>query len=194
MTNLTYGLIVEGPYDQAMYEALIPRICERDLSFKTLLCEGKDGLMKNCPDFLRILEKVLLGRPVDKALVIRDSDRKEPLAIRTRMEGKIDERGYAFPRGVKLCVVRREMETWLLADAQAINIVAQNRGGRQIQEVQETLEEIHDPKAKLRSVLSEAKLPYTEPVCAEIASHLRIDHLEHRCPSFWTFRQNVLDC
>jgi hypothetical protein len=47
VTNITYGLIVEGPYDQAMYEALIPRICERNLSFKTLLCEGKDGLMKN---------------------------------------------------------------------------------------------------------------------------------------------------
>jgi hypothetical protein len=177
-----------------MYEALIPRICERNLSFKTLLCEGKDGLMKNFPDFLRILEKVLLGRPVDKALVIRDSDRKEPLAIRTRMEGKIDERGYAFPRGMKLCAVRRTMETWLLADAQAITAVALARGGRQVQEVQGTLEDIEDPKQKLRSLLSEAGLRYTEPVCAEIASHLRIDHLEYRCPSFRTFRQNVLDC
>ena len=194
MTNITYGLIVEGPYDKAMYEALIPRICERNVCFKTRSCGGVGRLMKSFHGLLRDLEHVVRGGPVDKALVIRDSDGKEPLAIRTRMEGKIDERGYAFPRGVKLCVVRREMETWLLADAQAINIVAQNRGGRQIQEVQETLEEIHDPKAKLRSVLSEAKLPYTEPVCAEIASHLRIDHLEYRCPSFRTFRQDVLDC
>lgn len=194
MTNSTYGLIVEGPFDQAMYEALIPRICERDLSFKTLLCEGKDGLMKNFPGFLRILEKVLLGKPVDKALVIRDSDRKDPSAIETEMARRIQRMEYVFPLGVKFCVVRREMETWLLADAQAINIVALTRGGRQIQEVQGTLEDINDPKAKLRSVLSEARLHSTDVVCAEIASHLRIDHLEYRCPSFRTFRQNVIDC
>lgn len=194
MNNLTYGLIVEGPYDKAMYEALIPRICERNLSFKTRPCGGKDWLIKNFRYLLRDLENVLQGRPVDKALVIRDSGGKDPTAIKTEMEERIHGMAFAFPRGVKLCIIRRTMETWLLADAEAINTVAQNRGGRQIQEVQGTLEEIHDPKAKLRSVLSEAKLPYTEPVCAEIASHLRIDHLKYRCRSFRTFMQSVIDC
>lgn len=194
MTNLTYGLIVEGPYDKAMYEALIPRICKRNVSFKTRPCGGKDWLMKSFRYLLRDLEKVLQGAPVDKALVIRDSGGKDPSAIEAEMDRRIAGNKYAFPRGVRFCVVRREMETWLLADAQAINIVAQARGGRQIQEVQETLEEIHDPAGKLRSVLSDARLSYTEPVCAEIASHLRIDHLEYRCPSFRTFKQNVIDC
>jgi hypothetical protein len=177
-----------------MYEALIPRICGESPSFKTRVCNGVSELKKEFPIYLRNLEEVLQGNPVDKALVIRDSGGKDPTAIKTEMEERIHGMAFAFPRGVKLCIIRRTMETWLLADAEAINTVAQNRGGRQTQGVQETLEEIHDPKAKLRSVLSEAKLPYTEPVCAEIASHLRIDHLDYRCPSFRTFRQNVIDC
>jgi hypothetical protein len=150
--------------------------------------------MKKFHFLLQALEHVWQGGPVDKALVIRDADDKDPSAIETEMERRTQRMEYVFPRGVKLCVVRREMETWLLADAQAINIVAQNRGGRQIQEVQETLEDIHDPKERLTSLLSRAGLDYTDQVCAEIASHLRIDHLEYRCPSFRTFKQNVLDC
>jgi len=194
VTSLTYGLIVEGPFDQAMYEALIPRICGTEVSVRTLKCRGVDRLMKKFHFFLQALEHVWQGGPVDKALVIRDADDEDPSAIETEMARRIQRMEYVFPRGVKLCIVRRAMESWLLADAQAINTVAQARGGRKIQEVQQTPEEIHDPKGKLRSVLSEARLPYTEPVCAEIASHLRIDHLEYRCPSFRAFKQNVIDC
>jgi hypothetical protein len=194
VTNITYGLIVEGPYDKAIYEALIPRVCRENPSFKTRVCNGVSELRKKFPIRLRDLEKVLQGNPVDKALVIRDSGGKDPTAIKTEMEESIHGMAFAFPRGVKLCIIRRTMETWLLADAEAISTVALARGGRQIEEVQGTLEDIHDPKERLRSLLSRAGLDYTDQVCAEIASHLRIDHLEYRCPSFRTFRQSVIDC
>ena len=143
---------------------------------------------------LRDFEHAVQGGPVDKALVIRDSGGKDPIALEAEMAATIQGMQYVFPRGIKLCAVRRTMETWLLADAQAITAVAVTRGGRQIQEVQGTLEDIHDPKEKLRSVLSEAEIEYTDRVCAEIAFRLRIDHLEYRCPSFRTFKQNLLDC
>lgn len=193
MTNFTYGLIVEGPYDQAMYEALIPRISGGEVVF-TRQCGGVARLKNHFHVLLRDLEHVVQGGPVDKALVIRDSGGKDPTAIKTEMEERIHGMAFAFPRGVKLCIIRRAMESWLLADAEAINTMALARGGRPIQEVKGALEDIDDPKGKLKSVLSEARIEYTDRVSAEIASHLRIDRLEYGCPSFRTFKQNVLDC
>ncbi len=190
----SYGLIIEGPYDESFYKALIPRICGMSLSFETRLGRGLPGLMEKFPALLRTLEKVREGRPVDKALVIRDSDRKDPLAAREEMARRIEGKNFAFPHGVQLCVVRRTMETWLLADINAINTVAVSRGGRKVSEIKGNVEEIDDPKARLRSVLSKAGTEYTAIVCGDIASNIKIDTLEYRCPSFRSFKQSVLDC
>ena len=83
---------------------------------------------------------------------------------------------------------------WLLADVAAVSGVAEKRGGRAVAELQGTLEEIEYPKERLKQLLSEAKLEYTEQVCAEIARSLRLDTLSYRCPSFLTFTQRVVDC
>ena len=194
MSSGTFGLIVEGPSDKAMYEALIPRIYGTNLSFKTRVCNGVSELNKKFPVFLRNLETVLQGRPVDKVIVIRDSGGKDPTALEAEMADRIQRMEYTFPRGIKFCAVRRTMETWLLADAQAITDVARARGGRQVQEVHEILEHIEDPKQKLRSLLSDARIELTDVVRAEIAARVRIDRLENLCPSFRTFKQNVIDC
>ena len=45
-----------------------------------------------------------------------------------------------------------------------------------------------------RILLSEARLEYTEQVCAEIARSLRLDTLSYRCPSFRTFARQVVNC
>jgi hypothetical protein len=190
----SYGLIVEGPYDKRFYEALIPRICNADLRIVTRPCDGVANLIKQFPALLGDFEHVLNGQPVDKALVIRDANGIDIEASRKKMEDKIKGRTYSFPQGVQFCVVRREMETWLLADGSAINAVAVARGGREVSEVQGSPEDIHDPKRALRSLLSEAGIECTAPVCAEIASKLNIQTLEYRCPSFRIFKQSVLDC
>jgi len=90
--------------------------------------------------------------------------------------------------------VRREMEAWLLADIEAINAVAKNRGGRDASEVAGNLQDIEHPETRLQAVLSKARIQYTVPVCAELASRARLDMLDYRCPSFRMFRQQVLDC
>ena len=87
------------------------------------------------------------------------------------------------------------METWLLADvAEGVNAVAIKRGGRAVAEVQGTLEDFEYPKQRLRQLLSDARLEYTDQVCAEIARSLRLETLSYRCPSFRTFEQRVVDC
>jgi len=45
------------------------------------------------------------------------------------MAQSVAGRQFSFPRGVQFCAVRQEMETWLLADAEAINSLAQERDG-----------------------------------------------------------------
>jgi hypothetical protein len=86
------------------------------------------------------------------------------------------------------------METWLLADANAVSSIAQSKGGRRIPETQGTLEEILNPKQKLTEVLSRAGLNYLPNVCGEIARETRLNVLRYRCPSFISFERKVLDC
>ncbi len=190
----SYGLIVEGPYDKPFYERLIKRICSDDPEVKIRVCDGVPNLMKLFPGLLRDFEHVMNGRPVDKAMVIRDSQGPDSETPRKKMAEKIQGRKFAFPRGVHVFVVRREMETWLLADARAINAVSLARGGREVGEVREAPEDIHDPKRQLQSLLSLARIEYTAAVCGEIAVNLNIERLENRCPSFRIFKQTVLDC
>jgi hypothetical protein len=191
----TYGIVVEGPFDVAVLPELIPRILGRQVPVIRRPCYGKDNLRKNLVVHLETLEYAVEGRAVEKALVIRDSGGKDPKIIEEELIRKVQERHWAFSQGVHVCIIRREVETWLLADvAEGVNAVAKKRGGRAVAEVQGTLEDLEYPKERLKQLLSEAKLEYTDQVCAEIAHSLRLDTLSYRCPSFRTFKQRVLDC
>jgi hypothetical protein len=191
----SYGIVVEGPYDVAVFYELIPRILDRRVPVIPRPCYGKENLRKDLLIHLKTLEFAAEGRAVEKALVIRDSGGKKPKIIEAELTQKVREQPWAFSQGVHVCIIRREVETWLLADVEeGINAVAKKRGGREVAEVQGTLEEIEYPKERLKQLLSEAKLEYTERVCGEIARSLRLDTLSYRCPSFRTFKQRVVDC
>jgi hypothetical protein len=206
-----YGIVVEGPYDVAILRELIPRILGRDVPVISRPCFAKVIPNKNLLTLLRDLQDEMQRRldekarenlqdemqvwRYQKALVIRDSGRKDPRIIEAELTQKVQERRWAFSHDVHICIIRQEVETWLLADvAEGVNAVAKKRGGRTVAEVQETLEEIEYPKERLRQLLSDAKLEYTDQVCGEIARSLRLDTLSYRCPSFRTFAQRVLDC
>jgi predicted house-cleaning noncanonical NTP pyrophosphatase (MazG superfamily) len=206
-----YGIVVEGPYDLAILRELIPRILGRDVPVIPRPCFAKVIPNKNLLTFLRDLQDEMQERLREKtlknlqdemevwrhqkALVIRDSGGKDPKIIEEELTRKVQERRWAFSHEVHVCIIRQEVETWLLADVEeGINAVARKRGGRVVAEVQGTLEEIEYPKERLKELLSEAKLEYTDQVCAEIARLLRLDTLSYRCPSFRTFKQRVVDC
>lgn len=194
MTANSYGIVVEGPYDVAIFRELIRRVLSRDVPIISRPCFGKDNLKKDLLTHLRNLQDEMHGRGVEKALVIRDSDRKEPKDIEAELTSRIERRAWTFTHGVHVCVIRREVETWLLADAAAVSAVAEARGGRPVSGVQGTLEDIFEPKQRFKRLLSDASLDYTEPVCTEIARLLKLETLRYRCPSFCTFEQRVIDC
>lgn len=194
MPASSYGIIVEGPYDVAIIREFIARICAADVQIIPRPCLGKDNLRKGLLGYLDTLRSELQGRGVEKALVIQDAGGKNPRAVEAELMQRIGKREWPFPHGVHACAIRREVETWLLADVAAVNSVARARGGREVAEVQGTLEDIEKPKERFKRLLSEAKLDYTEPVCAEIARVSRLESLRCRCPSFHTFEQLVIDC
>jgi len=190
----SYGVVVEGDYDGSVFEEIIRKICPDAHDTKVLIAGGSAQVMKKFLGLLRGLEHVSSqGGPVEKALVIRDADCKDPAVIEAEMKRSAEARTFSFPAGVSFHVVKQEMETWLLADPEAINSVAASRCKRSPARVPDPLEEIQDPKGKLMAVLSQSGLNYTAAVCREIAKEIDLRKLRIRCPSFQAFEQKVLD-
>jgi hypothetical protein len=190
----SYGIIVEGESDQGVYEEFIQKICKEEVQIKARITGGCAQLMKKFLVLLRSMEHITeRGGPVDKALVIRDADCKDALALEAKMKDSLDRRDFPFPQGVGLHAVKQEMETWLLADHEAISMVATARGGKAVPRIPDPLENIQDAKGKLMTVLSCAGLNYTAQVCREIAKQTDLATLRIRCPSFSVFEQKVLD-
>ena len=144
--------------------------------------------MRKFPGFLEEFRYVKQGMPVDKALIIRDADNKEPHALITAMREKYTNRTYPFP--VAPMIIVQELETWLLADSQALSHVV----GRSVPDLTDPLERIANPKERLQKILSDAKVPYTSEVARKIAAATRLGPLEYRCPSFQAFRRALSDC
>ncbi|MGD0310313.1 MAG: DUF4276 family protein [Acidobacteriota bacterium] len=190
----SYGVIVEGPYEEGVYEEFIRKICPeaRNIRFRT--AGGCSQVMKRFPTLLQSLEHVTdQGGPVEKALVTRDADCKDPAIIEAKMQESVSRRVFSFSKGVGYHAVRQETETWLLADPEAINRVAASRGGKVVPRVPDQLENLQDPKGTFKEVLSRSGLNYTAQVCREIAKETDLTKLRIRCPSFATFEQKVID-
>lgn len=183
---LTFGMIVEGDYDEAVLTELIRKCVGYDIEVISRVCHSKANLMKRFPGFLEEFRYVKQGLPVDRALVVRDADMREPQGLLRAMESKIAHRTYAFSP-VRFVAIVRELETWLLADSAAMSTVTRAYSGRVVPEVNESLEDIVDPKARLRRILSEAKVPYTREVARQIAVAANLEHIAYRCPSFRSF-------
>jgi hypothetical protein len=188
----TYGIVVEGPYDEAALPELIKKCLADEIEIIPRPCGGKDQLMKIFPVFLEEFRHAKQGSPVDKALVIRDADVKNPDELLRAMRNKIASRSYPFE--VKCIAIVREPETWFLADEEAISKVTQARSGKRVARVTEDLEPILQPKEKLKQILSDAGVPYTREVAREIAEQSDPSKIESRCPKFKEFRQAVTDC
>jgi hypothetical protein len=188
----SYGLIVEGEADKNVFDQLIRKVNSPDASIYPLTCGGVGRFMKMFPDLLLSFKYMHNGGSVDGALVIRDCDNKSAQDVLSRMQEKLGNRTYNFPRGIEFCVVNRNLDSWLLADERAINEVSRARQGRPVARVNETIEEITHPKERLQGILNEAKLVYTPAVLGEIAAAINLQDLEYRVPSFVSFKESVL--
>jgi hypothetical protein len=184
----SYGLIVEGIYDKPVYETLAHRLDSPDAVFFTLECGGVGNLMKQFPGLLKSLEFIDDGKPVDRALVIRDCGNRLAADVESEMRAKIAGIRYRFPRGVDVCAVRQETETWILADEQAISNVAD---GRIVGRVNGDLEDMVDPKERLLRILSRVRLDYLPSTLGSIARCADVEIMRYRLPAFRSFEQKI---
>lgn len=192
----TYGIIVEGNDDKAVLPEMISKCLSDSISdnMKVIvrLCGNKSSLMRKFSGFLEEFRRVNQGLHVDKALVIRDADSRNPDELLSEMRNKIKDKTYPFE--VKFIAIVQELEAWLLADDEAISKVTQSRSGKPVSRVNENLESIVQPKERLKDILSKAKVPYTPEVAREIAKETYISKIEYRCQKFKDFRSAVIDC
>lgn len=182
---LTFGLVVEGIYDEAALKELIQKCVSEELNIISRSCGNAPQLMKRFPGFLEEFKHAKEGSNVDRAIVIRDADRKDPRELIARMQDKISGHTYIFP--VRPLVVVQELEAWLLADEQAMSAVT----GRKQAPIHRP-EEIPDPKGKLKSILSDANIGYTPEIARKIAERADVATIESRCAWFKQFRQSLI--
>jgi len=133
--------------------------------------------------------------PIDKALVIRDSDRKDPEKLEADLKNLLNKSGFTPTFPVHFYATRCMVETWLLADEQALGKASLVRGRtRSIKCVNARLEEIKDPKPLFLAKLSEAGLSADDKVYEEMACAADLDRIAERCWHFYEFRKHVHAC
>jgi hypothetical protein len=191
----SYGIIVEGVFDHAVFRELICKIRGEILPVRPRVSGGVPNLKKNFPALLDDLEHAHNGNPVELVLVIRDSDGGDPQTLEGDLAGRIANREFAFRYGVRFYSVVQEMETLLLADAGAINRVAEARNvlRQAVSRPAKDLESIPNPKDYLVDLLTLTGLQYTAQVCREIAIQADLDLVRRYCPSFENFISKVAE-
>jgi len=133
------------------------------------------------------------GYNVGKALVVRDSDCRDPRAVEDELVRILDQKGFRekLTLPVHFYATRCMVETLLLADENAVNAVARQRGKvPSAQPVPDPLEGMTNAKALFLRMLSQAQLPADPAVYAEVATAANINRIKQRCPYF----QRFVDC
>ena len=123
---MNIGIVVEGERDGAAYPELIRKIRNDVDTILSEACGNDVRLMKQFVGWLKHFEWHA-EVSVDKAFVIRDSDCSDPLIWETKMGEILAQSRFVPSFPVHFYATKCEIETWLLADEEAINQVAHNR-------------------------------------------------------------------
>ena len=188
---MVFGIVVEGQRDANVYSTLIRRIRSDVDSVLSRPCEGGSGVRRKIVGWLKNFQ--WSGpRPVDKALIILDSDCGDPQSAEDELAHILRQSGFQPTFPVHFYATRCEVETWLLADEGAVNLVAHGRHKTaRAGAVTRPLEGIRDAKELFRRMLSQARLPADPAVYAEVATAAAIDRIEQRCPYFRQFMDQL---
>jgi len=191
---MTLGIVVEDQRDANVYSALIKRIRSDVDVVLERPCRGVAGVRRNFVGYLKNFEWHA-GYVVVKALVIRDCDRLEPRVAEDELARILQQSEFQPSFPVHFYATRREVETWLLADEAAVNLVARTRQKvPDARTVAGSLEDIPNAKEQFRRMLSQARLMAEPAVYAEVAAVANFSRIIGRCPYFQEFVTRVRAC
>jgi len=188
---MNIGLVVEDQDDVETYPVLVRRIRADVGHVFPRNCHGLRNLKYKLSGYVNefaLRPDLQLGL----VLVIRDSDCDVPGPLENQLRERLGQsrRNLGFPVG--FYATRCKLETWLIADAGAINRVAQRRGKTQtVAPVNVALENHRDADTTLSRLLWSVGLPAVPRVYAEIAQEIDLDCLRRRCPYFREFCARV---
>lgn len=191
---MSLGIIVEGLHDYETYPILIRKIRPDLDDIYRRNCFGLQNLKNKFIGFLKQFQQ-RRDYAIEKAVVIRDSVCKPSAPLEQQLQGKLAACQLALHFSVIFYATKCKLESWLLADENAINTVSRRRGGPGgVQKIPHALETYNDADKLLSEVLSQAGLRATDKVFAEIAGAADLDRIRHRCPYFREFENRIRDC
>lgn len=193
---MVFGIIVEAERDAEVYSTIIRRIRPDVNLVLSRPCQNVVGVRRKFVGWLKHFQWHA-DRPVDKALVIRDSDCNESGSVEDELNRILDQSGFreSLTLPVHFYATRCMVETWLIADEAAVNCIARKRSKvGSAQHVTGDLESLTNPKERFRRMLSQAGLPATSAVYAEVAAAADLDRVVERCPYFQQFIDHVHAC
>jgi hypothetical protein len=188
---MNIGIVVEGPSDGKTYPALIRKIRIDVDKLQVRECGGKTNLKNKFLGFLKEFQRNHAWQ-INAAYVIRDSDCEPSRPIEEQLRNVLLESGFAPDFPVDFFATKCQIETWLLADENAINHVSQRRGkNRTVGPAEIQFEIDNSAKERFLEQLSKAGLPANPEVYKEIAENADIARIVLRCPSFQQFIRRI---
>ena len=188
------GVVAEGSNDAPIFEELIPKIEPATTRVVVRPTRGKSKFLPHFPDLLWTFGNVAPSGFVDKAIVVCDANGDYPAMVEAAMQRRLQGRRHPpFQRGIEFHATRRETETWLLADVDAVNRVAASKGGsgRVAGTVPGPLEAVPDAKEQFVRLLTAAGLPYVPEIVREVTRAVELAVVRQQCPGFCLFEEKV---
>ena len=188
---MNIGIVVEDERDGAAYSELIRKIRDDVEVILPIPCHGIGTLKKSFVGWLKYFE---WHAPhfIDKAMVIMDSDCSDSSAWEAQLAQIFEQSRFAPSFPVHFHATKCEIETWLLADENAVNQTSQRRGkNKKVRAVTIQLESHKDAKELFQKILSEAGLPADPQVYKEIARLADTARITARCPHSQEFVEKV---
>lgn len=191
---MNFGIIVEGDDDVAVYPVLIKRIDNSVDHVHYRKCEGRRKLKNKFVPFIKEFEQNPAAFGIQKIIVIRDSDCNEPGPLEAELQHILRDSGLAPRIPVSFHATKCKLESWLLADENAINLISQTRRGRGgLAAIPGNLENTKDADEVYDRALRQVGLLNTDVVMKEIAQKTDLSIIARRCPRFRDFTRKVTD-
>jgi len=168
------GLVVEDKYPEAIEEI------SKKLGVKPIIRRQRGRI--NVRKASAFANELL--RSCEKVIILGDADCDERRE-RERLQRIYEHLPEGLRRSVHICIIVHELESWLLADENAISRVL----GKNVKPVKNP-ESIHDAKEYLEGLFEKGGKKQ-HLLAEEIAKHVNVEKLKEKCASFADFERRV---
>lgn len=182
------GLIYQGRYHLTVIERLAKKVLGDETELVPRLGGSWPGIVGELTGLLQVLHIEHIHNPIGKAIVVVDADKEDPELREARLRSKVGNRSFGFGT-VHYHAIKREIETWLLGDPDAVNLAA----GRSVPPARDP-ESLLGTKQYLIQTLRNLGAEYDGDFVQRAAAAIDINRVQATCRRFARFREQLQDC